>query len=406
MALDNKNSMEKLFFALIIIFLWGCLAPQSESIPEQFRELENLNVYSSNAAPEATISFTKDAVYGDTDEVLIGRIGEVAVDDLERVFITDAANLVINVYEPDGRITKRLGRDGRGPWEFSSYIQLQIRNDRLYAFDPGPNRVTVFTLDNLAGEKTISLGSNRREHQDLIGALPSIDELHIRDDSTYVARFISDNSVEEIEWQNFERKGLLFHLDTTGEIVSEKLLEFTHAIHTHLPFRNAIIGLHLEPFFGTAFTVLSSNNHIHFAEPNYFLIRSYDQKGVYQRAFYYSLEEIPITRPISQDFANQIGVPEQLTDEINSMELPENWPVLTEMKIDDHDRLWIAVTVDDMDVYEWRVLKENGELITKFEWPRDEPIEEVKNGYMYTRQTDKETGLEQIVRYKIELEEV
>ncbi|MCC5906914.1 MAG: hypothetical protein JJU13_11940 [Balneolaceae bacterium] len=46
------------------------------------------------------------------------------------------------------------------------------------------------------------------------------------------------------------------------------------------------------------------------------------------------------------------------------------------------------------------------ELITWFEWPRDEPIEIIKNGYLYTRETDEETGLQQVVRYRIVMEEV
>jgi len=74
------------------------------------------------------------------------------------------------------------------------------------------------------------------------------------------------------------------------------------------------------------------------------------------------------------------------------------------MKIDDLDRLWIATTVEDMSVYEWWVLEETGELITKFKWLRDEPIEVVKNGYMYTRETEEETGLQTIVKYRIEME--
>jgi len=45
---------------------------------------------------------------------------------------------------------------------------------------------------------------------------------------------------------------------------------------------------------------------------------------------------------------------------------------------------------------------DSGELIAKFEWQRDEPIEVVKNGYMYTRQTDEDTGLQQINRYLFE----
>ena len=64
--------------------------------------------------------------------------------------------------------------------------------------------------------------------------------------------------------------------------------------------------------------------------------------------------------------------------------------------------LWIATIVDDMDVYKWWILKDTGEVITKFEWPRDHPIEEVRNGKLYARETNEETGLEEIVRYDIE----
>lgn len=39
------------------------------------------------------------------------------------------------------------------------------------------------------------------------------------------------------------------------------------------------------------------------------------------------------------------------------MDLPQFWPVLTEIIIDHHDRLWIATTVEDMSVLEWWVLE-------------------------------------------------
>jgi hypothetical protein len=45
------------------------------------------------------------------------------------------------------------------------------------------------------------------------------------------------------------------------------------------------------------------------------------------------------------------------------------------------------------------VFEETGTL-TRFEWPRDEPIEVKKNGYMYTRETEQETGLQQVVQYQ------
>jgi hypothetical protein len=44
-------------------------------------------------------------------------------------------------------------------------------------------------------------------------------------------------------------------------------------------------------------------------------------------------------------------------------------------------------------------------VITKFDWPRDEPIEVIKNGYVYTRQIEEETGLQQVVKYRVAFEE-
>jgi len=75
---------------------------------------------------------------------------------------------------------------------------------------------------------------------------------------------------------------------------------------------------------------------------------------------------------------------------------------LTDMVIDDQDRLWVATTVDDMNVFEWWVLEESGEVVTRFDWPRSKPIEVVRNGHVYTRETDENTGLQQVVRYRIE----
>jgi hypothetical protein len=88
------------------------------------------------------------------------------------------------------------------------------------------------------------------------------------------------------------------------------------------------------------------------------------------------------------------------------MDLPSFWPVLRAVVIDDKDRLWVATTVENMKVYEWWVLEKNGELITQFQWPRIKPIQVVKNGNIYTRETDEETGLQQVVRYQVEFEEV
>ncbi|MDR8393844.1 hypothetical protein NC796_22010 [Aliifodinibius sp. S!AR15-10] len=65
---------------------------------------------------------------------------------------------------------------------------------------------------------------------------------------------------------------------------------------------------------------------------------------------------------------------------------------------------WGFIAVSDMNVYQWWVLKLDGQLIARFHWPRSKPIQVIKNGYLYTRETEEETGLKQIVRYRFEMD--
>jgi hypothetical protein len=400
--------VKNLIFPFIIIAVLGC-SQQTASIPEHLQDFENLTVYTKDEKPAVTVSFQKVTIYGDTDEVLFGKMGDVAVDHLGRVFITDLRKLVIYAFEPAGQLTALLGRDGQGPGEFRSIQHLQIRGNILYAFDFWlNNRVSAFSLETLDVKKTIALARNRGEYEELNGFYPSIAKLYVRNDYTYLATFLSSGNPSISSWEHIEVQGLFYLLDLTGDI-SSKVMDFTHSVRTIIPFDGVpAMQFPLTPFYGKALTVLSSDNLIYFAEPGQFLVKVYNPEGSYQSAFYYPIDKIALTRKSTIEVGiPELGVsnPELFINNIGSMHLPETWPVLTDLKIDDHDRLWIATTVEDMSIYEWWVLEETGELITKFEWPRDEPIEVVKNGYIYTRQTDEETGLQQIVRYRIEMNE-
>lgn len=128
------------------------------------------------------------------------------------------------------------------------------------------------------------------------------------------------------------------------------------------------------------------------------MIKEYSPEGVYQQAFYYPLKEIPLTK----ESAVEAGVHDYYIRNMENMDLSPNWPVLTDMKIDGQDRLWVATTVEDMNVSKWWVLEKSGELITKFDWPRDKPIKAVKDGSLYTKEKD-ENGVTSVVKYKINM---
>lgn len=389
--------MKKWIFAVCMIAIWGCSNPNSDPIPIQFQELENLTVFSSDAKPAATLSFKKDAVYGDTDEVLIGIIQDVAVDNSGRVFIAEAPRMVLYAFEPDGRFITRIGRDGRGPGEFNTIKSLQILGDRLYVYDPGQYRIHIFTLNDLAVEKSIYLAENRSRYPALAGTMPWISDVYVRNDDTYIAKFLAEDKSPALQyWQNYDVRGLFYLLNNTG-IISGELLEFRSEIRTRFPIMQSFFDFHFKAFFGNALPVISSDNRIHLAEPDYFLIKQYGSDGAYEKAFFYPIEKIALT----QESSIEAGVPDVYVSNMPSKDLPGFWPVLTEMKIDNEDRLWVATTVGDMSVYEWWVLESSGFVLARFEWPRNKPILVVRHDYIYTRETDDETGLMQVVRYKI-----
>lgn len=49
------------------------------------------------------------------------------------------------------------------------------------------------------------------------------------------------------------------------------------------------------------------------------------------------------------------------------------------------------------------VMEETGELITKFDWPRDKPIEFIRNENICTREEQPDTVEDEVVKYGFEL---
>lgn len=392
--------MKQCFLLLLIILAWGCSSPKKRKLPKKVQELKNLTVLPADIQPTNNINLKREISFNTTDEVLIGRMGDIAVDSLGRVFIADVQKQVIDVFGSGGKLITQLGRAGDGPGEFSYLKSLQIHSGLLYATDAnfGVRKVNIFTLDTLANYKTILLAKNRSKYQALAKAYPGIFKIYVRDNGTFLAEFISHGTNPTQRWQNKEIKGILYPLDSTGKITSHKLIEFTEEIRTY--HMGSLLGLlPIKPFFGNAFTVLSNNNTIYWAGPEYFLIKEYSPEGVYRQAFYYPLKKIPLT----QESAVEAGVHDYYIRNMKFMDLPSTWPVLTDMEIDNQDRLWIATTVKNMRVYQWWVLTPKGKLLARFTWPRDKQIEVVKNGYMYALDTNEKTGVKQVVRYKMEM---
>jgi len=186
----REYPMKKLSLLFLLFMLWGCSAHKPNQIPKQFRKLKNLTVYPVNAKPKDTISFKKNAVYGSTKNILIGQTGPFAVDSSGRVFISGQQN-TIYVFKPNGQYLTHFGRKGKGPGEFLSIFNMQIRSNHLYVYDENQLKESVFRLHPLALENTVVLATNRDKFPALKKTFPFIEKLYVRNNNTYLAEFLS-----------------------------------------------------------------------------------------------------------------------------------------------------------------------------------------------------------------------
>lgn len=99
--------------------------------------------------------------------------------------------------------------------------------------------------------------------------------------------------------------------------------------------------------------------------------------------------------------------------EINKTEVPNNWPALHTMVMDEKNRLWVATITDSDSTFNWRVVDEKGAPLASFSYPGNrkrssvwsEPLYKIKNGYFYELERDMRSGIDRIVKYKIEFTE-
>jgi hypothetical protein len=389
---------------IIALFLFSCKS--SPNIPERFQNLKNLTVIPANAQPVDSIEFNNIAHYHSTKNVLIGRMGGIAVDTSGRVFIPDKQKKTIDVFEPDGRFLTHLGSKGEGPGEFNYISDVQIANDELIAQDPPQQRAVVFSLKSLAYIHTISIANNKKQFKVLNNAFPS--GYHAYRNHSFLLKFITNHKQGTHAWDKMEEKSLYYHMDRQGNILN-KLFETRDELDAMIPYggrvtsRNGttnkirLIGVH-PTFYGKALTAFSHNNHFYWAWSDIFLIKVYNSQGHYQRAFYYPFKRDPLTHKS----AVNAGVPKYIMKGWKLMDKPKTWPALQDIKTDDHNRIWVSTIVKNKKIYQWWVLSNDGKILAQFNWPRTKHIEVIKNGSIYTKEENKK-GLPEIVRYRFKM---
>lgn len=144
-----------------------------------------------------------------------------------------------------------------------------------------------------------------------------------------------------------------------------------------------------------------TNNTLVYGWTEHFLFKFYDDEGNYQHAFYYPFNKQPLS---VENVLAYTGYTSPQSEELIEMDnLPDTWPAFHTLVFDDENRLWVSTFTDNPDEHKWRVFDKAGRLLATFNWPKENDLQQVGNGYAYALQRDPETGLFSVSKYRIEM---
>lgn len=87
---------------------------------------------------------------------------------------------------------------------------------------------------------------------------------------------------------------------------------------------------------------------------------------------------------------------------VRNDQMPPTWPAFIKALPDDENRVWAGLYTDDPESYTWAAFTGEGELFALFTWPRNRTINSVRNGEIYTIETDPDTDLRQVAKYRFQ----
>lgn len=397
---------------MILCFFASCNLAEDNRIPTHLQNIDNLIFLASEEGRGNTIHLVKEMEFGSSDDLMIGGLGGFSVDNSNKVYTGDTQQQTIFIFDQNGHFIASLGKQGRGPGEFQFVGYLKIVDNLLFAFDPSQFRFNVFSTENFELVKTKSFNVNNKDDFDELmdydlGFMNPVEK------SSFLGSFSTHMVFTDPSQPNYnlnDRARLFYLIDDNGDIISDKIFEYPTLRALTATVNGECRNTQFE-FLGQTLISISNRPEIYVARSEDFLIQVFNNRGQYVRAYYYAFQKRVFTREAAIRQQERVYEEDEYVLEYRSSvirsapeeQIPPFWPALNDLLVDDENRIWVSTVIDNDEEYEWWVLDDNGTVLARFHWPVDEPIEVVKNGYIYTRESDKVTGFQQIIRYRIEL---
>ena len=407
-AIENSVYFRASVALLLLVSITACSGNETDSevaehiqirneIPEHIQEIKNLTIFPGDSEPVYDVELIPEVTFDDAKGPYLNRVLDAVVDDREQVIIlgtNTSYQQSLHAYSSEGAYLTVIGGRGGGPGEYGIMLGPQVTGAKLFVPDVTNQRMNEYSTADFSVIRSI-----RFEQWDS-GSESRFGYVYARQDGNYWLIFSDPRSAIG---QLSNRYKIM---DYEGRLVQDPSLTLPAGFRIQTdPSARPIMPLY---FMGSTLEAVSRNDKLYTAFTRDFLIRKYDANGIYQSAFYYPVQSLPFDLDVhtnSSPFSPSARVIKNAFSDIDR-ELPETNPVLSGLMIDDVNRIWAAVPMDQQrEMFEWWILDESGELLAKLQRPSEKTIFDIKNGYLYAKEIDEETGAEYVVKYRMEFKE-
>lgn len=394
---------------LFALFLAGCGSRASgpseteTDLPSHIDTVSNLYIHSVADQSFDTVVMVREQSFGRNGEVLFqGRILGADVDSKGRVYISEFNMGVarIHQYSADGKHLASAGEFGKGPGQYQSLSSTVIANDTLVVLDNILQKISLYDLEDFRFIRDELINKERMLQSDTLAYASKAKKLLTGQDHLVIQLgkySVSRDADIAQKWY--------YPLTMEGEVLPERLLEIDrYRLYYNESQPGQLPGI--LPSGRSSHVEMTSDGEIYTNWNEDFLIKHFDAAGDYLDAIYYPYEK-------SSFSLQSLDLGRSRREPLEGHDIPNTWPAVHAMEIDDQDRLWVATITDSDSTYKWWVLDTSGSLLARFDWPGNRmerspmssPSYEVQGDHFYTLEADSIYGGNRVVKYHIHFRE-
>jgi hypothetical protein len=320
-----------------------------------------------------TLKLTEDLCIGKEtkdENYMFSRLGSIQVDDDGNIYVLDTKEILVKVYDKNGKHLRTFGKKGQGPGEFQLASRMYMaEREKLTFLDTGNKRFSYYSLNGECLKET-SCGKW------------NLDEA------------LADS------------KGAIYGetLSISLEGVKQKLLKFDPQFSQVSELADIEVKMtppSVNPIPVKFFFMVTKEDNVIWAKASIYELNVINSKGEKIKKIVKDYNSVKIT-----DEEKEKLIKEKYEDSLLQgikLEWPENYPALYYFALD--DRGWIYVSTHEKDVkgnIYFDVFDAEGRSIVRFSHPKGEMLSVVKKNKAYFLVEESKEGIPLVKRYSMD----